>query len=329
MDASDRITLFANAISEGINHIAYIGSLRAEPHVASTEELSAWRKALDDLQSSLKAVRDGHIEGHALVTSRPVSDDLLRCIEKLCAQIAAITPGEHLSAALFDGIDLAWVELVGNAAPLGVMPPAGEPVSMSVEAMSVEAMSVEAWGAMPDDAPGELEGGHLVAEETVNDEHEVIISFLSAALRRWAEPQGGFVAGGEVRFAIREDQGRRSDLSVVLPGGALPVARGIRRIAPDIVIEVLVPTSLDVRRDRIKKAHDYASFGVRWYWLLDPMTRTLEILELGVDRRYIYTLVAAGGSVAIPGCAGLTLDLDALWAEVERLWPVSSDETRR
>lgn len=317
LDPSEQITILGNAISEGINHIAHIWSLRAEPHVASAEELSAWRKALDELQSSLKVFQEGHIEGRGLVTSHPVSAELVHCIEELRARLSAIALGEHLPAALFDLIDLAWLELTGTKTPPRFSP-------ASVEApRSPTPMSLDAWAAMPEGAPGELVDGCLVEEETANDEHEAITSFLDAALRRWVEPRGGFVAGSKAKFAIREDRGRKPDLSVILPGGNLPAPRGLRRAPPDIAIEVVTPTSHDARRDRLEKLRDYAAFGVRWYWLIDPAVRALEILELGSDHQYIHTFAAIEGSVPVPGCAGLSLDLDALWAELDRLRPTS------
>jgi hypothetical protein len=111
MDASEQATILANAISEGINYLAYIRSLQAEPHVASSEELLEWCKVLDDYIKSLKVSQDGYIGGYVLVGSPPVSSELVRCIENVRAHLSTIAPGARLPASLFDLIDVAWAEI--------------------------------------------------------------------------------------------------------------------------------------------------------------------------------------------------------------------------
>jgi len=70
----------------------------------------------------------------------------------------------------------------------------------------------------------------------------------------------------------------------------------------------------------VEKLADYAAFGVSWYCLLDPQLRSLEILDLDAQGRYLHVLGASTGTLRqIPGCAGLTLDLDVLWAEIDSL----------
>ncbi len=186
-------------------------------------------------------------------------------------------------------------------------------------------ISLEQWAAMPEDDPGELVDGRLAEEEMPDFVHELVVTWLVYVLRSWLAGRGGFVGGSDAKFAVRPRRGRKPDLSVYLPGGARPPRRGLVRVPPDIMVEVISPRPADVRRDRLEKMNDYAAFGVRWYWLLDPDARSLEIFERGDDGRYVRALGASGDRVAeVPGCEGLVLDLPALWGEVETLGPEES-----
>jgi Uma2 family endonuclease len=69
----------------------------------------------------------------------------------------------------------------------------------------------------------------------------------------------------------------------------------------------------------VEKLKEYAAFGVRWYWIIEPELRSAQILELGPDGRYTIVVSAADGIIDVPGCDGLTLNLDALWREVDLL----------
>jgi len=44
--------------------------------------------------------------------------------------------------------------------------------------------------------------------------------------------------------------------------------------APDLVVEVLSPSSISL--DRVFKFATYARCGVEWYWIVDPMARVIE-----------------------------------------------------
>lgn len=184
-------------------------------------------------------------------------------------------------------------------------------------------VTVEDWESMGEDEEGELVDGVLVEEEVSDVVHEVVATWLAAIIAAWLFPRGGTI-GGAAKFMVSERRGRKPDAFVFLPGSRKPRARGASRRAPDIVIEVVSPGRRNVRRDRVEKLAEYAAFGVTWYWLVDPEARMLEIHERGADGRYVHAVGATGGRVDIPGCPGLTLDLDDLWRRVDEL-PADED----
>lgn len=188
-------------------------------------------------------------------------------------------------------------------------------------------LTIEEWAAMPEDDPGELVDGVLVEEEMPDLTHETVIAWLIRVIGAWIIPRRGFVFGSEAKFAVAPRRGRKPDVTVYLPGGRPLPRRGVVRIPPDIAAEVISPTARDRRRDRNDKAVDYARFGVRWYWLIDPERRTLEVLARGATGQYERVADATAGILdSVPGCDGLTLDLDALWGEVDRLSDIASDD---
>ncbi|MBK9259937.1 MAG: Uma2 family endonuclease [Polyangiaceae bacterium] len=187
-------------------------------------------------------------------------------------------------------------------------------------------MTDEEWANLPEDEEGELVDGVLVEEEVPDWLHEVAVGWLIATLRSWAVPRGGLVGGSELKYVLRKGRGRKPDVSMILPGQKRPPLRGALRKPADVLIEVVSPRPRDVRRDRIEKLGEYAAFGARYYWLLDPTMRTFEIFELNAEGRYVRALGAEAGKLEpIPGCEGLVLDLDELWAEIDQ-WGAEAEE---
>ena len=181
-------------------------------------------------------------------------------------------------------------------------------------------MSIEAWAALAEDETGEFVDGVVVEEEMAGFAHEVAVTFLIALLRTWGISRGALVGGSAGKFAVSGTRGRMPDVTVFLAGAPRPPRWGVIRVPPSIAVEVVSTTPRDARRDRIEKLTEYAAFGVRWYWLVDPAARTFEILELGEGGRYVHVVAVTAGHVdQVPGCEQLEIDVDALWAEIDAL----------
>ncbi len=178
-------------------------------------------------------------------------------------------------------------------------------------------MTVDEWGALDEDVEGELIDGFLEEEEMATFLHEIVVMWLARTLGAWVRRRRGYIAGSEAKIAIGPRRGRKPDLSVYLRNALPSLTDSVIRLRPHLVIEIVSPRPRDARRDRVEKIADYATAGVKYYWILDPQVRTLEVFELESARRYRLALACSSGTPRIPGCPGLVLDLDDLWSEVD------------
>jgi Uma2 family endonuclease len=181
------------------------------------------------------------------------------------------------------------------------------------------ALSLEEWLALDEDEEGEFVDGRLTEEEVPDFTHELTVSWLIGVLRHWLAGQG-FVVGSELKIITSSGRGRKPDLAVILPGSKAPPRTGPLREPPDILVEVVTPTPRGERRDRVEKMSEYARFGVAYYWLVDPALSAFEIFERTPTGNYQKLVGVTSGTIdPVPGCAGLVIDVDALWAELARL----------
>jgi Uma2 family endonuclease len=190
-------------------------------------------------------------------------------------------------------------------------------VAIPAEALFGPQMSAQQWAELPEEVPGELVDGRLVEEEVPDFSHEVIVAWLIHVLVGWAERSRAIVAGSDAKFELGPGRGRKPDLTVFLEGRR-PPRTGVVGMPPDVAVEVVSRSPRDQQRDRVEKRREYATFGIRWYWLVDPEARTVEVLQLA-EAEYHMSAEARTGLLDPPGCEGLTLDLDALWAKLDEL----------
>jgi Uma2 family endonuclease len=189
----------------------------------------------------------------------------------------------------------------------------------SIDQLLGPRVTLEEWITLPEDVPGEFLDGRLVEEEVPDYLHEVLVAWLARVLGNWAEEMGAVVGASDAKFTLSPTTGRKADLTVYL-AGRRPPARGVISLPPDVAVEIVSPSPRDQRRDRVEKMEEYARFGIRFYWLVDPQQRSVEIYEQRADRSYARRVQAGSGSLLdVPGCPGLTLDLEAMWRKIDAL----------
>jgi len=156
----------------------------------------------------------------------------------------------------------------------------------------------------------ELIEGEVFLTPSPNTKHQRAVVKLLRVLADYAEQHDlgeVFVAPYDIVFskwtALEPDLlfVRRERLSIITEANV--------QGAPDLVIEILSPGNKAY--DRETKHRVYEEAGVAEVWYVDPEKRSVEIMNLGSDRRYEVTATLSGNaaivSKALPGLS-LTLD---------------------
>jgi Uma2 family endonuclease len=97
-----------------------------------------------------------------------------------------------------------------------------------------------------------------------------------------------------------------------LPDRRMPT-EPIPDLAPDLVVEVL--SESNTPGEMARKRHEYFAAGVRLVWLVDPVTRTVEVYTTPDQPTVLHEGRTLEGCAVLPG---FTLSLQELFAELDR-----------
>jgi Uma2 family endonuclease len=179
--------------------------------------------------------------------------------------------------------------------------------------MAIQAglLTYEDYVALPDDGQRQqLFEGVLEVSPSPGLRHQIVVGRLYLPLATGVSE--GMILLGPIDVIFDPRTVLVPDLVWLAPDRLhLASHRGIEG-PPTLAIEVVSPGS--GRIDRVRKLETYAKFGVRYYWIVDPLARTIEVYELdGADFR-LTTVAREFDIVALPPFLGLTLDLAAIFA---------------
>ena len=135
---------------------------------------------------------------------------------------------------------------------------------------------------MPDDGNRyELIEGEILVSRAPGLTHQGVSGNLFYGIKNFLtdNPLGEVWATPGVIFD--DFNGVMPDLVFVSAERRSEIAAGERVTgAPELVVEILSPGTVNERRDRVTKLKLYAKFGVKEYWLVNPASRSIDIYRL-------------------------------------------------
>ena len=86
--------------------------------------------------------------------------------------------------------------------------------------------------------------------------------------------------------------------------------------APELVIEVLSPGTINEQRDRETKLKLYSRRGVREYWIMDWRARTVQVFRRQDAVLVLVATLGDGDEISLPLLSGFSCAVVDLWGEI-------------
>jgi Uma2 family endonuclease len=174
----------------------------------------------------------------------------------------------------------------------------------------------------PDDGNRyEVIDGELYVTAAPHSDHQISVDCLTAAFVAWDPNRqwGVSLSGAGIIFAL--DSGVIPDLVWISAANATILIDpdtgqrdGKLHAAPDLAVEVLSPGRQNVTRDRETKLTLYSRRGVKEYWIVDRLIRTIEVYRRGeaANLELVATL-AERDTLASPLLPGFALPVERVF----------------
>ena len=166
--------------------------------------------------------------------------------------------------------------------------------------------------AAPADNRYELLDGELIMVPAPNTKHQRVNRELTTRLDRFISDRGS----GELFYApfdvvLSDSDIVQPDLLFVSREREHMITAENMRGAPDLVIEILSPSTAD--KDRGKKRTLYGKHGVTEYWLVDPAAESVQIHRLQGQALIPTRTFGREETLRSPLLSGLELHLDDIF----------------
>lgn len=162
----------------------------------------------------------------------------------------------------------------------------------------------------------EIIDGDLHVSRQPVEAHQFVCTRFTFALEGWSIQSAAGLTLQVPGLVFSEDNDVIPDVTwISFQRRALALDnKGHYRLAPELVIEVLSPGSVNERRDRELKLNLYSRQGVQEYWIADWMEHLVEVYRPeGGELRLAATLYD-GETLTAPLLPGFSCEISSLWA---------------
>ena len=136
----------------------------------------------------------------------------------------------------------------------------------------------EDYAQLPEGSPYQLIGGKFVMTPAPTPYHQIVSGRIEDELKAYCKPKAlGEVVHAPLDVYFNDTEVFQPDIIFISHGRANIIGEKKIEAAPDLVVEILSPSTAyyDLRH----KMRVYEAAGVKEYWIVDPMEKTVEVFE--------------------------------------------------
>jgi Uma2 family endonuclease len=191
-------------------------------------------------------------------------------------------------------------------------PSDGEPRMVGEAAREYKRYTVDEFMSWDENIRAELYDGELRMMANPTTRHQRVLNRINVQLSLFLRGKPCQVFPGRVAVRLNADEDTVFEPDIIVVCDKTKLDSRMCNGAPDLVVEVLSPSS--VRYDKDRKFKKYLAAGVREYWVVDPDKNTLQANIL-VDGRYIAIMYGETDVVPVHVLEGRAIDLAEVFAE--------------
>ncbi|QWK13523.1 MAG: Uma2 family endonuclease [Aquificota bacterium] len=174
--------------------------------------------------------------------------------------------------------------------------------------------TIEDYERLPEGSPYQLIEGELVMSPAPGYEHQETEKRFFIKLYELVEKtKKGKVFIAPFDVYLDQENAYQPDIVVLLEGSKAKISQKGIEGAPDIVVEILSPST--AYYDLTEKKEVYERSGVKEYWIVDPKRKTFEVYANSQEGFKLISKAKEKGSVKSE-LLGIDLDLKEVFGEV-------------
>lgn len=173
----------------------------------------------------------------------------------------------------------------------------------------------EDYSKLPEGAPYQLIGGELIMTPSPVPYHQIISRKIGFELVKFVEERKlGEVIYAPMDVYLSETETYQPDIIFISKERLNIIGEKKIEAAPDLVIEILSEST--AYYDLKHKKRIYESSGVKEYWIVDPMEKSIEVYENINSEFKIHSQALKSGRVSSKLLEGFGVDVEKIFEAV-------------